>query len=179
MQRKTTTEERPKKRPVKKPVRPVSPRAEWKIDWYALGLLILALITFAPYVAKLFHRSDVAPVVQTDFTASKAKVADWFSLVGSDSPSDSAMKYVEALRSTASKDDLQSESVGSSLKENFEALAGQNGWLDWSLFSLEFMREMQSLEKQNILKTPKDRSAFVLAIAESLEQCSKVVPDAS
>ena len=165
----------PKKRPVKKPSVPESPRNAWDLDWYALGLLFLGILTVAPYVVSFFKDSSQHEEIvdRKDFGQSKAKVETWYSLVGADSPKDSAAGYIMALRKVAEEESIETESVPAKLRELIDAEASTN-WLDWSLFTLEMMREMQSLEKAKAFRSSLDRSGFLLAIAEALEKAKDV-----
>jgi hypothetical protein len=161
----------PKKRPVKKPTVPESPRNAWDLDWYALGLLLLGILTVAPYVVSFFKDSGRRDEIvnRQDFEQSQAKVETWFSLVGADSPSESAVGYAAALRKVAESESLETEHVPIKLRELIDADAATS-WLDWSLFTLEMMREMQSLEKAGVFRSSLDRSGFLLAIATALEK---------
>jgi hypothetical protein len=164
---------RPRK-PKRRPRKPRPVQAEKKpIDWYAVGLIVLAVFTFAPYVLP-FLRDVKVPGVSVDFSESAGNVATWFADVASDDPKADAPKYVLSLRETADSEISNVAKIDETLRERVEANLGKTGWLDWGLFNISLLKEMRRLREAKILdESVKSHKQFLEAIADALEKESK------
>lgn len=164
---------RPRK-PKRRPRKPKPVQAEKKpIDWYAVGLIVLAIFTFAPYVLP-FLRDVKVPGVSVDFSESAGNVATWFADVASDDPKADAPKYVLSLRETADSEISNVAKIDETLRERVEANLGKTGWLDWGLFNISLLKEMRRLREAKILdESVKSHKQFLEAIADALEKESK------
>ena len=164
---------RPRK-PKRRPRKPKPVQAEKKpIDWYAVGLIVLAIFTFAPYVLP-FLRDVKVPGVSVDFSESAGNVATWFADVASDDPRADAPKYVLSLRETADSEISNVAKIDETLRERVEANLGKTGWLDWGLFNISLLKEMRRLREAKILdESVKSHKKFLEAIADALEKEAK------
>jgi hypothetical protein len=164
---------RPRK-PKRRPRKPRPVQAEKKpIDWYAVGLIVLAVFTFAPYVLP-FLRDVKVPGVSVDFSESAGNVATWFADVASDDPRADAPKYVLSLRETADSEISNVAKIDETLRERVEANLGKTGWLDWGLFNISLLKEMRRLREAKILdESVKSHKKFLEAIADALEKEAK------
>jgi hypothetical protein len=164
---------RPRK-PKRRPRKPKPVQAEKKpIDWYAVGLIVLAIFTFAPYVLP-FLRDVKVPGVSVDFSESAGNVATWFADVASDDPKADAPKYVLSLRETADSEISNVAKIDETLRDRVEANLGKTGWLDWGLFNISLLKEMRRLREAKILdESVKSHKQFLEAIADALEKESK------
>jgi hypothetical protein len=164
---------RPRK-PKRRPRKPRPVQAEKKpIDWYAVGLIVLAVFTFAPYVLP-FLRDVKVPGVSVDFSESAGNVATWFADVASDDPKADAPKYVLSLRETADSEISNVAKIDETLRERVEANLGKTGWLDWGLFNISLLKEMRRLREAKILdESVKSHKQFLEAIADALEKEAK------
>jgi len=178
---------KPKPKPVPKPVPDLKPpkrkrkrvrkpavqgfKIDWSgIDWYAIGLGLLALITVAPYVFPLLKDVRITPVVSYDL----GNVSNWFETVASDDPKADLPKYVDALRATASAEISDVSKIDEKLQEEVEANLGRVGWLNWGLFNAEILKEIRKLrDDKKIDATVKSHQAFLLAVADELEKVGK------
>ena len=178
---------KPKPKPVPKPVPDPEPpkrkrkrvrkpavqgfKIDWSgIDWYAIGLGLLALITVAPYVLPLLKDVRITPVVSYDL----GNVSNWFETVASDDPKADLPKYVDALRATASAEISDVSKIDEKLQEEVEANLGRVGWLNWGLFNAELLKEIRKLrDDKKIDATVKSHQAFLLAVADELEKVGK------
>jgi hypothetical protein len=163
---------KPKRRP--KPRAPKAVEAQRKpIDWYAVGLIVLAIFTFAPYVLP-FLKDVKVPEVSVDFSESAGNVATWFADVASDDPKADAPKYVLSLRETADSEISNVAKIDETLRERVEANLGKTGWLDWGLFNISLLKEMRRLREAKILDdSVKSHKQFLEAIADALEKEAK------
>ena len=175
---------KPKPKPVPKPVPDLKPpkrkrkrvrkpavqgfKIDWSgIDWYAIGLGLLALITVAPYVLPLLKDVRITPVVSYEL----GNVSNWFETVASDDPKADLPKYVDALRATASAEISDVSKIDEKLQEEVEAHLGRVGWLNWGLFNAELLKEIRKLrDDKKIDATVKSHQAFLLAVADELEK---------
>ena len=164
---------RPRK-PKRRPRKPKPVQAEKKpIDWYAVGLIVLAIFTFAPYVLP-FLRDVKVPGVSVDFSESAGNVVTWFADVASDDPRADAPKYVLSLRETADSEISNVAKIDETLRERVEANLGKTGWLDWGLFNISLLKEMRRLREAKILdESVKSHKKFLEAIADALEKEAK------
>ena len=178
---------KPKPKPVPKPVPDLKPpkrkrkrvrkpavqgfKIDWSgIDWYAIGLGLLALITVAPYVFPLLKDVRITPVVSYDL----GNVSNWFETVASDDPKADLPKYVDALRATASAEISDVSKIDEKLQEEVEANLGRVGWLNWGLFNAEILKEIRKLrDDKKIDATVKSHQAFLLAVADELEKVGR------
>jgi len=177
---------KPKPKPVPKPdtkpdTKPDQPRKRkkrvskpvvqgFKIDWYAIGIGLLALITVAPYVLPMLKDVRITPVVSYDL----GNVSNWFDTVASDDPKADLPKYVDALRATASAEISDVSKIDEKLQEEVEANLGRVGWLNWGLFNAEILKEIRKLrDDKKIDATVKSHQAFLLAVADELEKVGK------
>jgi hypothetical protein len=160
--------------PVEPPAKPKRPRKRKPrqlktsgVDWYAIGLAVLALITIAPYVLPLLR--DVKPTPAVSFDESAGNVANWFSNVASDDPKADLPKYVESLRSVASAEISDVAKIDEVLKDEVEVRLGRVGWLNWGLFNIELLKEIRRLRDEKKLEpTVKAHQAFLSAVADAL-----------
>jgi hypothetical protein len=175
---------KPKPKPVPKPVPAPEPpkrkrkrvrkptvqgfKIDWsRIDWYAIGLGLLALITVAPHVLPLLKDVRITPVVSYEL----GNVSNWFETVASDDPKADLPKYVDALRATASAEISDVSKIDEKLQEEVEANLGRVGWLNWGLFNAEILKEIRKLrDDKKIDATVKSHQAFLLAVADELEK---------
>jgi hypothetical protein len=175
---------KPKPKPVPKPVPAPEPpkrkrkrvrkptvqgfKIDWsRIDWYAIGLGLLALITVAPYVLPMLKDVRITPVVSYDL----GNVSNWFETVASDDPKADLPKYVDALRATASAEISDVSKIDEKLQEEVESRLGRIGWLNWGLFNAEILKEIRKLrDDKKIDATVKSHQAFLLAVADELEK---------
>lgn len=154
----------PKKRRRKRPVK------NQGVDWYAIGLGVLALITIAPYVLP-FLKDLPKPSPVVNFEESAGNVSNWFSNVASDDPKADLPKYVEALRATVNAEISDVAKIDEVLKDEVEARLGRVGWLNWGLFNIELLKEIRRLRDEKKLEpTVKAHQAFLSAVADALEK---------
>ena len=164
----------PEPTPPKKRRRKKSNVAEmngWAVDWYAVGIGILALFTILPYLAPLLKdRENTKPdtVLVDDQTGN---VSTWLTLVASDDVAKDKPKYVEALRAAAKAEVSEVAKVDDALRVEVEQRLGRIGWANWGLFNIELMREIRRLRDAGKLDgSVKAHQAFFLAVADSLEK---------
>ena len=143
-------------------------KIDWAgIDWYAIGLGLLALITVAPYVLPMLKDVRITPVVSYEL----GNVSNWFETVASDDPKADLPKYVDALRATASAEISDVSKIDEKLQEEVEANLGRIGWLNWGLFNAEILKEIRKLrDDKKIDATVKSHQSFLLAVADELEK---------
>lgn len=175
---------RPKPEPAKpEPAKPEPPKKRrrkksnvakingWAVDWYAVGIGILALFTILPYLAPLFKdREKPKPdtVLVDDQTGN---VSTWLTLVASDDVAKDKPKYVEALRAAAKAEVSEVSKVDDALRVEVEQRLGRIGWANWGLFNIELMREIRRLrDAGKIDGSVKSHQAFLNVIADSLER---------
>lgn len=164
----------PEPTPPKKRRRKKSNVAEmngWAVDWYAVGIGILALFTILPYLAPLLKdREKTKPdtVLVDDQTGN---VSTWLTLVASDDVAKDKPKYVEALRAAAKAEVSEVAKVDDALRVEVEQRLGRIGWANWGLFNIELMREIRRLRDAGKLDgSVKAHQAFLNTIADSLEK---------
>ena len=181
-----------KRKPAPKPAPKVAPKAEPKaeqkvepakprrrrrkpsapkpgIDWYAIGLGVLALITIAPHVLPLLR--DFRPGPSVEFVESAGNVSKWFEDVASDDPMADLPKYVESLRATATAEIDDVAKIDETLHAEVESRLGRIGWLNWGLFNVELLKEIRRLRDAGKMDdSVKEHQSFLLAIADALEK---------
>ena len=182
----------PEPKPEQKPKRPKRPRVEpepepprkrrrkksnvaqingWSVDWYAVGIGILALFTFLPYLAPLLKdREKPSPetVLVDDQTGN---VSTWLGLVAADDVNVDRPKYAEALRATAKAEIADASKVDEVLREQVEERLGRLGWANWGLFNIELMREVRRLRSAGKIDgSVKSHQAFLSVVADALER---------
>ena len=182
----------PEPKPEQKPKRPKRPRVEpepepprkrrrkksnvaqingWSVDWYAVGIGILALFTFLPYLAPLLKdREKPSPetVLVDDQTGN---VSTWLGLVAADDVNADRPKYAEALRATAKAEIADASKVDEVLREQVEERLGRLGWANWGLFNIELMREVRRLRSAGKIDgSVKSHQAFLSVVADALER---------
>lgn len=142
--------------------------AGYSIDWYAVGLAVLAAITLAPYVLP-FLKDNLKPkpaVIEFD----TGNVSSWFSNVASDDPRADLPKYVEALRAVAGSEIDDIAKIPDKLKEEVESRLERSGWLNWGLFNIELLKEMRRLRESKKLDSVDSHKQFLIAVADTLER---------
>jgi hypothetical protein len=149
-----------------------SAATESGIDWYAIGLGILALITIAPYVLPLLR--DFRPGPSVEFVESAGNVSKWFEDVASDNPMADLPKYVESLRATAAAEISDVAKIDETLHAEVESRLGRIGWLNWGLFNVELLKEIRRLrDAGKMSNSVEDHQSFLLAIADALEKAGQ------
>ena len=144
---------------------------DWNVDWYAVGLGILALFTFLPYLAPLLKDQEKTKpdVILVDDQA--GNVSTWLSLVASDDVASDRPKYVEALRATAKAEILEASKVDDVLRAEVESRLGRVGWANWGLFNIEIIKEIRKLRDAKKLDgSIKSHQKFLGQIADALEK---------
>jgi hypothetical protein len=143
----------------------------WSVDWYAVGIGILALFTFLPYLAPLL-RDREKPKPETVLIDDQAgNVSTWLGLVASDDVSGERLKYVDALRSTAKAEISDASKVDDVLREQVEQRLGRLGWANWGLFNIEMLQELRRLRSAGKIDgSVKSHQAFLSVIADELER---------
>ena len=181
---------RPPKPPVKprppkqsEPVEPTRPKKRrrkksnvakingWAVDWYAVGIGILALFTILPYLAPLFKDREKPKPDTVLIDDQSGNVSSWLALVASDDVGADKPKYVEALRATAKAEVTDVAKIDDVLRGEVEQRLGRLGWANWGLFNIELMREIRRLrDAGKIDGSVKSHQAFLNVIADSLEK---------
>lgn len=164
----------PEPTPPKKRRRKKSNVAEmngWPVDWYAVGIGILALFTILPYLAPLLKDREKTRPDTVLIDDQSGNVSTWLSLVASDDVGQDKPKYVEALRATAKAEITDAAKIDDVLRTEVEQRLGRLGWANWGLFNIELMREIRRLRDVGKLDgSVKSHQAFLSAIADSLEK---------
>lgn len=174
---------RPRRRKPK-PSRPRKPkpsppadviRSWWSsIDWHAVGLLLLGVVTIAPYMMRLTNviaPGVIVPAVSYDVSASK--VPQWLELVGSDDTS-KASDVAAALRSVAegcrNGSITNSDALWGRVRDEVVSRSNEATWADWSLFAREVFNEARALKSEGKIATiNRDLPLYFEAIAKALE----------
>lgn len=160
---------RPKKRRRKKSN--VAKINGWAVDWYAVGIGILALFTILPYLAPLFKDREKPKPEAVLIDDQTGNVSTWLGLVASDDVGADKPRYVEALRATAKAEVIDVAKIDDVLRGEVEQRLGRLGWANWGLFNIELMREIRRLrDAGKIDGSVKSHQAFLNAIADSLEK---------
>lgn len=142
--------------------------AGYTIDWYAVGLAVLAAITIAPYVLP-FLKDRVKPTpaaVEVDL----GNVSNWFSNVASDDPKADVPKYAEALRAVGGSEIDDVAKIADLLKTEVESRLDRTGWLNWGLFNIDLLKEMRKLREEKKLGSIESHKQYLLAVADALEK---------
>ena len=143
----------------------------WAVDWYAVGIGILALFTILPYLAPLFKDREKPKPDTVLIDDQSGNVSSWLALVASDDVGVDKPKYVEALRATAKAEVTDVAKIDDVLRGEVEQRLGRLGWANWGLFNIELMREIRRLrDAGKIDGSVKSHQAFLNTIADSLEK---------
>ena len=174
---------RPKPEPIKPEPEPTPPKKRrrkksnvakingWAVDWYAVGIGILALFTILPYLAPLFKDREKPKPDAVLIDDQTGNVSTWLGLVASDDVGADKPKYVEALRAAAKAEVSEVSKVDDALRVEVEQRLGRIGWANWGLFNIELMREIRRLrDAGKIDGSVKSHQTFLNAIADSLEK---------
>ena len=180
------------RRPRRKPRKPEPAKQGLVLDWYAVAILVFGLIAAAPYIARVAKYIHIipppapapvdpinpnppapAPLPPSNLEPSIAKVVEWMQVVSSEKPATQAKQYAEALEKTvldcASGNVATLAQLDEAIRGHAEATMGPAGWLDWSLFTLEMFREMQSLRAKGSLQaTVASHAVFLDLVAKEL-----------
>lgn len=140
----------------------------YSIDWYAVGLAVLAAITIAPYVLP-FLKDRVKPAPAA-IEVDAGNVASWFSNVASDDPRADLPKYCEALRAVAASEISDVAKIADQLKLEVEARLDRTGWLNWGLFNIDLLKEMRRMREAKKLVSLDDHKGYLIAVADALEK---------
>lgn len=140
--------------------------AGYLIDWYAVGLAVLAAITIAPYVLPLLKDRVKPAAVEVDL----GNVSNWFSNVASDDPKADVPKYAEALRAVGESEIDNVAKIGDLLKTEVESRLDRTGWLNWGLFNIDLLKEMRKLRDEKKLTSVASHKQYLLAVADALEK---------
>lgn len=159
----------PRKRKRRKP-NPVQ-IGQWDVDWYAVGLGILALFTFLPYIAPLLKDGEKTKPDTVIIENLSGNVSTWLGLVASDDVASDRPKFVEALRATASAEIPEASKIDDVLKTEVESRMGRVGYANWGLFSIEIIKEIRKLRDSGKLDGSVKKHQNVLSqIADALEK---------
>lgn len=143
----------------------------WAVDWYAVGIGILAIITILPYLAPLLKDREKPKPDTVLIDDQSGNVSTWLSLVASDDVGQDKPKYVEALRATAKAAITDAAKIDDVLRTEVEQRLGRLGWANWGLFNIELMREIRRLRDAGKLDgSVKSHQDFLNVIADSLEK---------